>query len=254
MADISEAISYADIRPISSATESSNSQKKANGKGLNIFVKRTKNFFGNIFANKPAISHKTIHPWATSNGPSSQDSFEFGKNTAILNERFSVGNISEFSEATTNHNSSFYSPSSTKPISVPGSRPDTASKLHKSRTQSSLKFNGQEQHDRPPKLKSAINWLSGESSWSKLSFRSDDGICGSESPEEIISKHKFNRSFCKQFLIQDILGEGGFGFVTSAVALIDGPNVRAGEQVAVKFILKGRFCGAYFTIFKYSNS
>ncbi|KAI3644480.1 hypothetical protein MP228_010644 [Amoeboaphelidium protococcarum] len=75
--------------------------------------------------------------------------------------------------------------------------------------------------------------------------QSSVGSCGSPETmaEKILSQYKFLKSFTNRYTVGDILGEGGFGFVVSAL-----PNLQcvpeemqsSVKEVAVKFIIKDK--------------
>lgn len=60
--------------------------------------------------------------------------------------------------------------------------------------------------------------------------------------QQTLGTHKFCREFRDRYEIKDLLGEGGFGFVVSATR--EGSD----EQVAVKFILKGKIAIYTYTL------
>ena len=59
-----------------------------------------------------------------------------------------------------------------------------------------------------------------------------------QASEQVMLRHKFCPEFTAKYRLEDILGEGGFGFVASAVPL-DSQQRGRFPEVAVKFILKG---------------
>ena len=83
----------------------------------------------------------------------------------------------------------------------------------------------------------------------------DSGGAAADLPDETaeltfaqltLGSHRFCREFRKRYLINELLGEGGFGFVVSAYdTLCDD------QEVAVKFILKGTNFHSRFDNFKH---